>query len=524
MKSHRMFVHTLLSRISRSVLLSMVCFRKGHRHPNNPLKLPGYRAVKFQKKYRLITACLSGLLFAASANSQETSLGSVEGQSVLQSQTGDGVNKVCARQGSAIQGGAQLNSTQLQLQAVCSSMVANSRVLNGIAIPGDDQRSRGLGAVALNSGVQNAATEEIAFTGQTTSRTANSQVVSSLARIQELLTGAGGFRVAALDELDGETVFAYTPGVDDDYGLRGGAAGSDDPSRFGGFVNVIGSFGDKDETDREVGFDFDTIGVQAGLDYRFTDNFVFGGAFGYASLNTDFKDSTDVSGGGAEADSYGFSLFGLFYLEDLYFHTLVGYARNEYDLKRRVSIDSNNPNVPVVNETAKADPSANTYIVSGGGGYDFNINAWTVGPTVRVEYIHSDIESYTESGAGALNLRVESQTIRSLTTHIGGQIAYSQSTKYGVLSPYLRGSWVHEFENDDRFIRSFYANEFVPAGEDPTTLPVNSENPDRNYGRFSVGLSGVLPYGFQSFLQYERWVFLEDINDNVFTIGFRGQF
>ncbi len=471
------------------------------------------------KNDALIAVCLWGLLFSVAANSGETPLGSVQDQSSLQSGTGDGVQKVCGRFG----GGANVqNSNQQTLFEVCRSMVQNANELNNTG--GPTTNSRGLDSTSLNSGLQNISTEEIAFAGQTTARTANSQVVSSLARIQELLTGAGGFRVAALDEYDGETVFAYTPGVDSDYGLRGGAAGSDDPSRFGGFINVIGSFGDKDETSREVGFDFDTIGVQAGLDYRFTENFVFGGAFGYGHLNTDFKDSVNVSGGGAEADSYGFSLFGLYYLKDFYFHTMFGYARNDYDLKRRVFIDSNNPNEPVVDATAKADPSANTYMVSGGGGYDFSHKAWTLGPTVRVDYIHSDIESYNESGAGGLNLRVQSQTIRSFTTHLGGQASYSHSTNFGVLAPYVRANYVHEFENDGRFIRSFYINEFVPAGETGTLLPVSSENPDRNYGRVSVGLSGVFPHGFQGFLQYERWVALRDINDNVFTLGFRGQF
>jgi outer membrane autotransporter protein len=444
-------------------------------------------------------------------------LGEVEGQTTLQSNTGNAVQTVCMRQAGNI---SQLNTVQMALQATCTSMVQNAVQLEGAT---NTPNSRNLDATSLNSGIQNISTEEIALTGQTTARTSNAQVVTAMARIQELLGGGGGFRVAALDEVKGETVFAYTPGGDSDYGVRGGAAGSDDPSRFGGFINIIGSFGDKDETSREAGFDFDTVGVQAGLDYRLTDNFVFGGAFGYSHLNSDFKQSVNVDGGGVDADSYGFSLFGLYYLENFYFHGLAGYARNEYDVKRKVFIASQDPN-QVVDATGKSSPDANTYLISGGGGYDFTYDAWTLGPIVRADYIHSDIGSYNESGAGALNLRVQSQTIKSLTTHVGAQTSYSQSTKFGILSPYVRATWVHEFENDGRFIRSFYINEFVPAGESATILPVESEDPDRDYGRLSLGLSGVFPHGFQGFLQYERWVGLDDINDNVFTLGFRGEF
>ena len=470
-----------------------------------------------------------GFLSSASAQTPITDvLGSVPEQTTLQSQTGLAINTVCVRLV-----GNRGNNTPIQqeLDDICTSMVTNA-ALNEDPNRGDlpagfAELDRGLNNEELNSAVQNSATEEISLTGQTTARTSQVLVTSTLSRIATLLAGGGGFNITAIDEGDHRSLFSYSPGGSSDYGVRGGAAGDGDDtsklSRLGGFANVIGSFGEKDETDREAGFDFNTIGVTAGLDYRLTDNFVFGGILGYSRLDSDFDESVNVRGGGVDADNYGIAIFGLYYINNFYFHGLGGYDRNDYDVERRIFIGTNT-NVPEVDRTAKASPDADTFVASAGGGYDFNVNSWTLGPLARVQYIHSDLDSYEESGASALNLRVNSQSIKSLTTHIGAQASYTRGVDFGVLIPYLRATWVHEFENDSRFIRSFYVNEFVPQGESATILGAETDDPDEDYAIIGVGLSGVFAQRIQGFLQYERWAGLEDIEDNVFTLGVRGSF
>src|SRR2546422_944331 len=77
-----------------------------------------------------------------------------------------------------------------------------------------------------------------------------------------------------------------------------GAAGQ--AGRLSAFLNGSFSTGKLDATDREAGFDFDSGGVTAGVDYRLTPNLVLGVAFGYVRTSADFSQS----GGKLDSDDF----------------------------------------------------------------------------------------------------------------------------------------------------------------------------------------------------------------------------
>ena len=121
------------------------------------------------------------------------------------------------------------------------------------------------------------------------------------------------------------------------------------PSPFAGlglFANGLFSVGNRDPTSNEDGFDFHTYGAIAGVDYRFTPKLVLGAAFTYQSTTNDLDNTmtlrsgvlTSVNGGSADTRSYGFSLYGTYYiLEQLYVDGIVGFGWNNYSLDRVIS-------------------------------------------------------------------------------------------------------------------------------------------------------------------------------------------
>ena len=102
--------------------------------------------------------------------------------------------------------------------------------------------------------------------------------------------------------------------------------------KLGVFANGNFSLGDRDRTDREAGFDFHTLGTTAGVDYRFTNNFILGGAFGYAFTDADL----DTSGGSLDTNQYSGSLYSTYYFERFYVDGIVTIGWNTFDSRRNI--------------------------------------------------------------------------------------------------------------------------------------------------------------------------------------------
>ena len=314
------------------------------------------------------------------------------------------------------------------------------------------------------------------------------------------------------------------------------------PSPFAGlglFANGIFSVGDRDPTSNEDGFDFHTYGVIAGVDYRFSPKLVLGAAFTYQSANSDLDNpsslvsptfSTSANAGSADTRSYGFSLYGTYYvLEQLYVDGIVSFGWNNYSLDRVIGYNLGpNPttgqSTDPVNQIAHADPKGYQSSFSIGAGYEFRQGAWTFGPVARLQYFRLNIDGYQEKinntnpGFGWA-LALDSQDVESFTTVLGGRASYVISTGVGVLLPQVRIEWEHEFKNDSRLLTARFVN-------DPVGQPIlfTTDNPDRNYANLGVSLSATFRHGIAAFIDYQTVLGLANVSGNFITLGVRGEF
>ena len=303
-----------------------------------------------------------------------------------------------------------------------------------------------------------------------------------------------------------------------------GAYGIGGSSNLGVFVNGSWGTGDKDATDFEPGFDYDGWDVTGGVDYRFANNFVLGGAFGYSKINTDI----DQDAGSTDSKGYAFSLYGLYYWDAFYVNAIGSIGSRDYDTVRNVLYTVAVP----VNQSFSGDTDADDYAVNLGAGYDFSTNGFTYGPYAQLRYFKSEIDGYSESLMGSntdpgfgLALAIDDQTVKSFTSTLGGQASYARTTGFGVLLPYLRLGWVHEFENDARTITGRFLN--VPDDPGVATLNsvnINTDSPDRNYFDLGLGISAVFPGGVQAFVNYQTLLDLDDINSHLVSGGLRLEF
>ena len=96
-----------------------------------------------------------------------------------------------------------------------------------------------------------------------------------------------------------------------------------------------------------------------------------------------------------------FNVYTAFFLRGFYVNGTMGYTYNNFDMERNIVFGT-------INRTAKGNTSGNQLQAAAETGYDFQIGQAIVGPTVSLQYATINIDSFTESQAGALDLKVNS--------------------------------------------------------------------------------------------------------------------
>lgn len=442
-----------------------------------------------------------------------TNLGSI-GKTQLQQDTGDAVQLTC---GGFVN--ANANPAAIPLFATCSAMVQTGNAINNTG--GATTNDLGLTAAELAASLQQIATEEFAATESMATELTANRAGNVISRLSQLRRNVRGFSLAGFKPPAGSSVMlSDTTSHDKMPRTRGGAAGADGAGgRFGGFVNGSYSTGDREDTRRTDRFDFDTYGITAGMDYRITEQFILGAALSYHDVNSDFDNTPTVNGGGIDAESWGGFLYGTYYVDRFYVDGLAGYARSDYDTKRKIFIPSTTG--PAISETAKGSPDSDDITLSLGAGYSLGQGSLSYEPFARVNYSSVDVDDYKENGAEAsgLNLRVEGQKWTSLTSVLGGQLAYAVSHSFGVVVPQARAGWIHEFKNSSEQYKAFYI-------DDPrqNVLRATTDKPDRDYFELGVGVSAVFSSGVQAFFNYDTVLGFSNLTEHLFTVGGRLEF
>jgi outer membrane autotransporter protein len=349
---------------------------------------------------------------------------------------------------------------------------------------------------------------------------ANTQYVSVMDRLIALRGGAKGLSLAGLNIIVDGKLVPLAQLEDMVHKFFGGGASADEPGgllsdKWGLWARGNFSFGEKDATAASPAFDADQWAFVGGLDYRLSDNTVLGGALSYGSSSVDFAGAD----GSLDTDSFAVSLYGSAYAaKNFYFDGIINVSNSSYDADRNISyVDGTG----LVTADAKGDTDGMT--LSGGlsMGYDFLAGGLTISPNVGVFYIDTTIDSFTESGAGGLNLLYDEQKFKSLTGNLGLRLTYAWNVSWGVMLPHLRADYVREFEDDvDVFGVRFAAD--PNAASTPPVL-VATDNPDQSYWRLAAGFSAQFKHGVSGYIEYQRLESFEFIDFQDVSIGLRFQ-
>jgi outer membrane autotransporter protein len=247
--------------------------------------------------------------------------------------------------------------------------------------------------------------------------------------------------------------------------------------KWGIFIKGNAVSGNQRDTPDQMGYKFTSAGMTFGMDYRFTNNLAAGLLVGYTGsrANVDDYDSK------VKMDGYTVGAYGTWYSKGFFVDGQASYGWADYRNTRRIVF-------PGIDRTATSKPVGKQLTLYGGTGYEFSVNKWTLVPSVSFQYTRLNLDGYTESGAGALDLNVNSQDTQSLMGNIGGRVYYTFDTRRALIMPFIHASYGYEFLGGAQTVTSRLAQ-----GSSPFTIETPS--PDRNFVLCGAGASMFLPNG-----------------------------
>lgn len=335
-------------------------------------------------------------------------------------------------------------------------------------------------------------------------------------RIAELRSGATGISVSGIAlAFNGQSVdSSWLPAsVVDEASSSGSGGGSSLLSeRFGFFVNGEISLGERDRRGKETGFDFDSWGVTAGVDYRIDTGSFFGASLGYSEYDADL----DADGGSTDAETITLQGYGSYsFSDDLYLDATLGYSTTDVTQKRVVDLSGIGD---LTRTVARGSTDARQYSASATLNYRLPLEMqWQVTPYAELQYAWNDIDGFSERGS-PFALVFDDQDFETETVGLGFRATRAISFSRGVLSPFVDASYRYEGGNDGYLLqpRLTQASAFGPD--------IEINDPDRHFGRVDAGVSWVFLSGQQLFASYSTLVAESDTTRHSIFFGFRGEF
>jgi hypothetical protein len=393
-----------------------------------------------------------------------------------------------------------------------------------------------------NEGLGNAlrwtAAEEVSAKSRALTDFSNGQQANVNNRITALRFGATGFSIAGFEGIPSRQAL----GLDAEAALEP-AGVSETLSKMGGFINGAYGFGKNDPTTFEDAFDYTSIDVTAGVDYRLRPDLVLGLVTAYNANKVDFNPRKSIVDGNIEAEGFSIGAFGLYSWKDVYFSGFASYQWMNFDVDRFITYPSLNPNVPGTNTRTTGNSDSNAVTVSATTGYTYRFGPgkskmFLLDPYARADYTHIVIGKYDEKNTSPneeFALRINEQKIDSMELSAGLRASVAISTPIGVFFPYVRGEWRFELITDSVNATSRYLA-LGDKAKDAVSFLLEGEGVDSNYGTITGGLQTILLGGRQRelggpvgdrlsiFAEYRRVIALEKITSQLVNGGVRYQF
>jgi outer membrane lipase/esterase len=230
-----------------------------------------------------------------------------------------------------------------------------------------------------------------------------------------------------------------------------------------------GAYSDRQATVASNGFNLNSVGGTAGIEYRINNNAFIGGAFDYSNPKARFFNNA----GTTEANAYQFGAYGAWANSHFFAQGLATFGWQNYRNSR-----------PGVVDTITSNPDGTSFVAAGKVGYLFDAGRSQIGPIGGLTYARARVNAYTETGDPVLTLNVGQQTAETLIGSVGAQFRFPFLVSGRMINPYVN------LTADDDFIGN---GRIIQFGATSAPLIVNNwmvpnASSQRVYGRVAAGV------------------------------------
>jgi outer membrane lipase/esterase len=242
---------------------------------------------------------------------------------------------------------------------------------------------------------------------------------------------------------------------------------------------------ERNQTGNQAGYDSDAKGLMLGLGYRLNNSLNLGAALDWMSYDLDYLSNS----GDMEADLLNFTGFLTWYSGSFGLDVQMGYTQGDSQAQRRFTF----PDVAY----ADSDYDSSQRDLSGQFDWTWQGGAWTLQPFLRIDYLRSEIDAYTETGDSLWLTAVEKQAHEQVNTSAGLDTRYTFTYGWGVMVPSLKLSLVNlaNLHNSPIAFQLVQANDFGYGG-----FELRTDSPDSLFYQWDVSTAFVLAGGWSSFL------------------------
>ena len=278
--------------------------------------------------------------------------------------------------------------------------------------------------------------------------------------------------------------------------------------RWGAWVSGTVTKADESNATAAPGYHALTGTPALGVDLKVHADLAVGALATYTTTGANFSDGSRL-----DEDTYLGGLYAVFSHDHIFANGLVAGGYSSYD-NRRVA--------PAGGGTATSRPDGAEVLVNFDTGYDFKLANWNIDPEIGVNYTHLAENSYTESGAGVMDLAVADQNVDSLRGKLGVR-AQGSYRWYGIeFSPEAHLDYYHEFLDDSRGVQVG-----TPGAPAVGSFVVQTNSPERDFALLGVGLSAtptklsdLLTFFFYYNVQAGQSSFTANTFDGGVRVGF----